>query len=166
MQTKTLKTIKVIVKPPWTQMNTQNSSSHLLGKHLHFIAAVIITCIRGWVLPFVGGCVFWDGEMCVCMGWVVSADISAGWEWEASHLILCFRAVLGWCCGDGGSILPSMCEVGGMRETGMGETKAFSMCKGERGETEGVGVRVCAGERKMWLREDEVDGWGAVQGWG
>ena len=155
-------TVKDSVQPPLTHRNTQNSSSHLLGKQQHSIAPIIITCIRGWVLQFVGGCVLWEGEMCMCMGWVFNADISAGCEWGASYLTLCFRAALGWCCGEAGSILPSPGEGEGMRDTGMGETNAFSMCKGESGETEGVIGRVCPGERKMWLREEVVERWGAV----
>lgn len=94
----------------------------------------------------------------MCMEWVVSADMSTGCECEASDLTFCCRAVMGWCCGDVGPTLPSTDDGEGMRDTGMGETNAFSMCRGERGETEGVTGRVCPGERKMGLREEEVEG--------
>lgn len=45
---------------------------------------------------------------------------------------------MGWCCGDVGPTLSNIADGEGMRDTGMGETKAFSMCRGERGETVGV----------------------------
>lgn len=156
------------VKTTWQNITIKDSSSqsHPLGKHLHCTAGFIITCIRGWVLPFVGGCVFWDGPVCVYKGWVVSADMNAGCEWEVSDLTLCCRAAEGWCCGDVGPTLPSTGEGNGMRDTGMGETNMFSVCIGEMGETEGVTGRVCPGERKMWLRVEEVEGWGAVHEWG
>lgn len=56
---------------------------------------------------------------------------------------------MGWCCGDVGPTLSSIADGEGMRDNGMGDTKAFSMCRGERGETVGVKGRVCPGERKM-----------------
>lgn len=56
---------------------------------------------------------------------------------------------MGWCCGDMGPTLHGTGEGEGIRDTGMGVTNAFSMCRGESGETEGVTGRVCPGERKM-----------------
>lgn len=81
---------------------------------------------------------FWHGAMCVCMGWVGSTDMNVGWAEKASNLAVCCTAVVGWCCGDVGSNLPTTGKGDGIRDTGMGETNAFSGCKGEMGETEGV----------------------------
>lgn len=86
---------------------------------------------------------FWHRAVCVCVGWVVRADINAGDAWETSDLAVCCG------CGDVGSILLSACDGDGMRDTEMGETNVFSMCRGEMGETEGVAGTVCPGERKM-----------------
>lgn len=41
---------------------------------------------------------------------------------------------------------------------GAGDTNVFSICKGERGETEGVNGSVGPGERYMWLREGGAEG--------
>lgn len=87
---------------------------------------------------------FWEGAVCVCKGWVLSADRNAVCEREASDL-----TPVGWCCGDVGATLSSPGDGEGMRDTGLGETNTFSMCRGERGETVGVTGRVCPGERKM-----------------
>lgn len=92
---------------------------------------------------------FWDGAVCVCEGWVVSEDMNAGCERGASNLTLCCRAAVGWCWGDVGPTLSNKGDGDGMRDTGMGETNTFSMCRGERGETVGVTGKVCPGERKM-----------------
>ncbi len=89
----------------------------------------------------------------MCMGWVVSADMNAACECNASDL-----TAVGWCCGDAGPTLASTCEGEGMRDTGVGGINVFSVCSGERGEIEGVTGIVCPGERKMWLREEEVEG--------
>jgi len=86
--------------------------------------------------------VFWHGAVCVCKGWAAGAGISAGCEREASGLTLCCRTAVCWCCRDAGPALLSAGEGGGMRDA-----EAFSMCRGERGETEGV--TLCPGERKM-----------------
>lgn len=53
-----------------------------------------------------------------------------------------------WCCGDVGPSLPITGEGDGRRDTEMGETTDFSICKGERGETDGVREGACPGERK------------------
>lgn len=54
----------------------------------------------------------------------------------------------------------------GMRDMGTGGANTLSMCRGERGETEGVAGRVWPGERKTGAREEEAEvgkGWGAEQ---
>lgn len=89
------------------------------------------------------------------MGCVVRAAIYAGCETEASAPTLCCR-VAGhtcWCCGDVGPTIANRGVGEGRRDTETGGAIAVSMCKGERGETEGVMGRAWPGERKIGARE-------------
>lgn len=92
-----------------------------------------------------------------------NVDINAGCGRETSDVMLCKRVGILWYEGDVGVTFPNTGVGEGISDMGMFGVNMFSTIRGERGETEGVTGRAWAGERNMWLGDEEDGGWGTEQ---